>query len=262
MDDEWHAALPSAVDEPTSVKRPVCARCGRPAARDCLCDSLPARPLDVHGAVVIVQHPHECKRPLATVPLLQRCLARVHVLRRRTYTPGVGGVPVLDAVLHAASHGQPAVPVYVLWPGPDAVDVRHAAAAAGLGDLSGDTGNDGACNTRSAYILVALDGTWHQAREMAAACIPALCPPGKCVHLGAHINDADLLLRTEPAPGCVVTAEAVARALGVLEAAATGNEAEGEAVREALLAPVRRLVALQRVHDVTGKGVKGGVGTQ
>jgi hypothetical protein len=54
----------------------------------------------------------------------------------------------------------------------------------------------------------------------------------------------------------------VARALGVLEAAVTGNQAEGEALQEALLAPVRRLVALQRVHDVTGKGVKGGVGTQ
>ena len=63
-------------------------------------------------------------------------------------------------------------------------------------------------------------------------------------------NDASLLLFTEPAPGCMCTAEAAARALCILEP-------EGEGVRDTILRPLRRLVELQRQRDVVGKGVKG-----
>jgi hypothetical protein len=41
-------------------RRPTCAGCGRPL-RVCYCAALPAQPLQLHGRVVILQHPHELK---------------------------------------------------------------------------------------------------------------------------------------------------------------------------------------------------------
>ena len=57
----------------------LCARCHRPVPRECVCDALPASPLDTLGCVVIVQHPHEHRRAFATVPLLQAALANCWV---------------------------------------------------------------------------------------------------------------------------------------------------------------------------------------
>ena len=58
----------------TARRREVCAACNRPAENACLCDSFPKRPLRIGGRVIVLQHPHEKKRKLATVPLLSKCL--------------------------------------------------------------------------------------------------------------------------------------------------------------------------------------------
>ena len=57
----------------------LCARCHRPAPRECVCAALPPLPLDTLGCVVVVQHPHEHRRAFATVPLLQAALANCWV---------------------------------------------------------------------------------------------------------------------------------------------------------------------------------------
>eukprot|EP00775_Hariotina_reticulata_P006627 gene6626-6855_t len=43
-------------------------------ARVCLCSALPDPLIALHGQVVILMHPHETKRALATVPLLSKVL--------------------------------------------------------------------------------------------------------------------------------------------------------------------------------------------
>jgi DTW domain-containing protein YfiP len=60
------------------MPRQVCGRCTRPTSV-CYCQWLPARPLDTHGGVLILQHPHEQSKKLRTVPILNQCLERCWV---------------------------------------------------------------------------------------------------------------------------------------------------------------------------------------
>ncbi len=242
-------------------QRAVCGRCSRPAAHDCLCAALPSQPLDTRGLVVVLQHPAEQKRALATVPLLSASLRNVHVVRRRTYQRGRSDL--LDAVVAAASRQAQPLPVFLLWPSADAADVADAAATLqpALPSTTDDSSETTAPLARCAYVLLVLDGTWAQCAEMARPLRSS--PLGRLCHVvrlsAAHVpNDPACMLRTEPAAGCVVTVEAVARALAPLEAVATGNAARADTLREALLAPLRLLVSLQRRRDALGKGVKGG----
>ena len=235
----WHALpLPLGEDagdeKETAVPgRARCSRCGRPAAQDCLCSALPERPLQCkEGTVIVLQHPLECRRTLASVPLLAACLA-VHVLRGRKYKAGT----VLDDAIAAASRGER--PLFVLWPGDTARDIHSVALSPAV-----------------SWTLVAFDGTWPQAGEMAKSFLPVLCGPGSVVQLALSVNDPTLMLRSEPAAGHVLTAEAVARAAAALEAAATGDGAAAADLLTTVLAPLRLLVALQRRHDALGKGVR------
>lgn len=121
--------------------------CRRRPSRVCLCPSLPAAPLETQGLLVVIQHPYEakwagpaslharhccqddslqhcgsvspagpppapCRRPLATVPLLQLCLQRFLLLRGRYLRPG--RFPVFDQLLADVKKWH--CPVYVLWP--------------------------------------------------------------------------------------------------------------------------------------------------
>ena len=74
----WHACRRAA-----QIRHPT-ALCSRPTCV-CLCPALPPCRLGLTGRVVVLQHPHEAKKPLATVPLLERCLERVTVYRCRRY---------------------------------------------------------------------------------------------------------------------------------------------------------------------------------
>ena len=203
---------------------------------------------------MVLQHPHEARRTLASVPLLAASLRKLRVVRSRGFKPGHN--TFLDAILAAARRETDPLPLFLLWPA-EAVDVAEAAkrlspspAASVALSARDDT------LMRCAYVLLVLDGTWTQCTEMARPLLVQLCPPAVVVHLSSWTNDPDCLLRSEPAPGCVVTAEAVARALEALEARATGDVDAAEALREQLLKPLRMLVALQRRRDVLGKGVK------
>lgn len=232
----WHA-LPLPLEDAGGEQqgRAVCSRCGRPSAQDCLCSALPEQPLRCQGGTVIVlQHPLESRRTLATVPLLAACLT-VHVIRGRKHRAGRSAV--LDDAIAAASLGER--PLFVLWPGSGSLDVHSVSPPV-------------------SWTLVAFDGTWPQAAEMARSFLPVLCGPGTLVQLSAAVNDQSLMLRSEPAAGHVLTAEAVARAAAALEAAAIGDAAAAELL-STVLAPLRLLVALQRRRDTVGKGVKAAV---
>ena len=191
------------------------------------------------------------------------------MVRCREYRKG--RQPALDAVLAAARRPDNPLPLFVLWPGATARDAAavgtelaaaHAAARAvrAAEDPAAppvDEKDIAARVARCAYALVLPDGTWQQAGEMIRPLTAALCPPGTLVRL-PHNPDENApaanaaMLRVEPAPGCMVTAEAVARALGALE----GGGAEGNALRDALIAPAKLLLQHQLRRDPAGKGVR------
>lgn len=77
--------LPVELDDVKQAsRRPICSFCGRPASV-CLCSVLPSPKLATETQVIILQHPHEVRQRLATVPLLQRCLEHCHVVRGRRF---------------------------------------------------------------------------------------------------------------------------------------------------------------------------------
>ena len=64
----------SNTDEPAPTrKRRICDGCGRPG-NTCLCAAIPSPPLRLTGHVMVLRHPHEKGKNLATVPVLGKCL--------------------------------------------------------------------------------------------------------------------------------------------------------------------------------------------
>ena len=123
----------------------------------------------------------------------------------------------------AAELGNPSRPAALLYP---AGEARDLASAAPSGSLT----------------LVLLDGTWSQVKKLlrhnpGLAALPrySLSPP-----------PTEYLLRQEPKREYVSTVEALAHALAVLEGSADGFQA--------LLAPLRKLVAMQLEHKAWLKG--------
>ncbi|KAG6551902.1 hypothetical protein Mapa_006519 [Marchantia paleacea] len=67
--------------------RETCVSCGRPH-RVCLCSVLPKHPLHTATKIIILQHPHETRHKLATVPVVARCLFNCEVVIGRKFRPG------------------------------------------------------------------------------------------------------------------------------------------------------------------------------
>lgn len=236
---------------PPPPRRPACPACGRPA-RVCLCASLPPTPHALAGRLLLLQHPHEAGRRKATAPLLPRCVAPVTVLVGRTFEPGDGAgaggranpkacPPALVAALADAAAGR--VPLFVLWPAsPDAVDLEDLVAARTTGSTSAAGTDAPSPSSLPAYTLLALDGTWRQAREMWGAATAGAAEGGgwlggapgvTVVRVGArHSAEAGALFVEPDGDGaggggeeggcagggvCVSTAEAVAAGLATLE---------------------------------------------
>lgn len=131
------APQPAAAAPPvlcaTKPKRSICQRCERPD-RTCLCAVLPAQPVALSGHVIVIRHPNEKKKPMATIPVLAKCLRDLTVLDGRQYkacaslhgpsaacdhaSPLVQAEqsPVVDELLALAASG--ACPLYLLFPGP------------------------------------------------------------------------------------------------------------------------------------------------
>jgi len=202
------------------------------------------------------------------VPLIQGALANCWVLRGRCYSAAQPACAPLRAVLDAARDD--ALPLFVLWPGASAVAAEAAASAlagaraAARARRAAGGGAGGPSRAlaelsleervrRCAFALLLPDGTWQQCREMMTRLTPHLPPPACLLRLPAAAQPQTPLL-SEPAPGCMMTCEAVAHALSALE----GEAAQQQPVLEAMMAPMRAVLALQSAHGAPAKGIRPG----
>jgi len=202
-------ALPSKIMEPgasramrnaVQVARDVCPRCSRPTPA-CICSALPSEPLETATRVLVLQHPAEAKRQIASVPLISMCMKSVLV------TKGVSFSGDIEPLQQAVQSGFEPL---LLFPSADAVAL--------------DSVNASTLATGSKKLLVLIDGTWTQARHMVRHSPELL---GRCtpIKFDQRIDSIFNALRREPEPYCMSTVEACARALRFLEPSAAAQAA-------------------------------------
>ena len=168
----------------------------------CVCYALPDHRLDSKARLIVLQHPHEIRRRLATVPLLSAALEKVDVPRGRRFD-GERCPPCLREAMREAEEKE--IPVLLMFPGPGALDAKDVAergiprwvaegkeseeergergGGGGAGGRGGGAGEEGTATSATEteaespplafgpvrggeYILVAVDGTWHQGKQM------------------------------------------------------------------------------------------------
>ncbi|XP_075638981.1 tRNA-uridine aminocarboxypropyltransferase A-like [Castanea sativa] len=222
--------------EPPQPRRPICSKCSRPT-RVCLCETLPAQPIPTKTHILIIQHPHEARHKLSTVPLLTKCLLNSTTVVTRRLRHGLS--PLLD-------QSPPAVYLFPPTPSSPAVTLSQS-------QPQNDNDNDD-----DSVVLIVFDATWKHAREMVRASEEYLsrfasrvCLEGYDESVGGrsiYDSDSELILRKEPCGGCVSTMEAVARALRVIEP-------NGLCVEAQLLRVLRDMVRLQARY-LTTKPIK------
>ncbi|XP_078447044.1 DTW domain-containing protein [Wolffia australiana] len=231
-DEEEEEKEEEEEEEEGRVGRAVCGEgCGRPK-RVCICAHLPESPIRTATAVLVLQHPHERRRRLATTPLLRRCLLNCAIIPGRRLLPAAHPLP--DSLLRP----NPPAALF-LFPSPAGPPDPDPPAQAHPG---------------ASRVLIVFDGTWTQAREMVRASAPFLTAANaRRVSLGGGVDlgsdgpsmfESELALRKEPHRGCLSTAEAVARALAALEP----SPGQGPRAEAALLPAVRAMVRGQLQH--------------
>ena len=204
-----HAARTGVRAEPRCTRnhvheaRALCERCSRPH-RVCLCAALPPVPVVTQTRVLILQHPVEAKKTVATVPLVELCLANCTVVR------GIRFEPELREIQVALDEGYRPL---LLYPGPDAQPLEEWGARTDSSVHENDP--EGVMQPQKVLLILA-DGTWRQAHHMLRHS-PRLVAACQCVSFSdATKSDFDPL-RREPAKHCISTLEACARALRQLE---------------------------------------------
>ncbi len=213
----------SDVEGEPAQRRVLCPGCSRPQ-RVCICDALPPCPLQVSTPVVLWQHPSEAKRPLQTGSILRLSLSSesFDIVTGRSFGC-LSRSPLWQRI-----HAEGRVPL-LLYPAPGAPTLQEVLATAAAG---------------SRWALVAVDGTWKEAREMMHRGERDRAIAATPVTLGgdAAMASGVFAVRKPPAQGCLSTLEAVARALDALEPLAPQGEAP---LSHALLRPMLRVVELQ-----------------
>jgi DTW domain-containing protein YfiP len=169
-----------------AAHRAICARCRRPESV-CYCQHLVSLP--TRTRVLLLQHPRERHVAIGTARLAHLCLPGSELR--------VGVDFDDDAQVRAALAG--GGPTYLLFPGPQAVDLAEAKLT---GQLAGP------------ITLVVVDGTWWQARKLLKRNATLAALPQIRFTPRAPSN---YRIRREPADHCVATVEALAQVLGALE---------------------------------------------
>ena len=218
-EDELRAAV-DYDEQDAPQRRALCTRCARPQ-RVCICDALPAHPLPVSTPIVLWQHPLEAKRPLQTGSILRLSLAAdsFDIACGRSFGC-LSRSPLWERI-----QAEGRVPL-LLYPAPGAASLREVLAAAEPG---------------ARFALVAVDGTWKEAKEMMAQGRMKGAIAATPVTLGEAAASGVFAIRKPPAEGCLSTLEAVARALDELEPPAAGQPP----LSSALLRPMLRVVEIQ-----------------
>ncbi|KAL3147015.1 hypothetical protein ABBQ38_014981 [Trebouxia sp. C0009 RCD-2024] len=98
----------------------LCEGCRRPKTV-CLCAAYPQPPVEVSGQIVILQHPLEQRRTLATVPLLEASLKHCSVIRHRNFQ--LAKHPKLYQLLQQVKSGD--LTGYLLFPGSGSKDLTQ-----------------------------------------------------------------------------------------------------------------------------------------
>jgi DTW domain-containing protein YfiP len=189
--------------DPALLVRPTCERCLRPMAA-CFCAHLQVRP--TRTRVLLLQHPRERRMAIGTARMAHLSLPN-STLRVST---DFADDPVVTAAL-----AQPST--YVLFPGPQAVDIATVP-------------------RDPSPTLIVVDGTWWQARKLLKL-NPALAAAPRVAFTPRQ--PSQYLIRRQPAEFCVSTIEALAEVLDVLEGDGAGSFAT-------LLDPFHAMVAKQR----------------
>ena len=202
------------IDKPRST----CHRCKRPLPGQCVCAALPQTPLVTDTRVLVLQHPAEAKKRIATVPLLPLCLERVSIVKGNRFNADLA--PIEQAVRAGFSP-------LLLFPGPGAICLDQMPAPPVTGQKT---------------LLVLIDGTWTQARHMMrhSPSLSAACTHAMFEAPAASVFDA---LRREPEKHCMSTAEACARALRLLEPGNPQAQAAARYVETSLEAVVKAQLA-------------------
>ena len=140
-------------EDETRARRVRCETCGRPSVA-CPCAHLPAEPAHTRGALIVLTHPNERKRALATGWILPECFRRCAVVTKRAPPEELlrmfaeeddedGAGDWTDSSAGRASSASSSdaegtvvsrdVPVYVLYPASNAEDVDRVDPAADRG---------------------------------------------------------------------------------------------------------------------------------
>jgi len=195
---------------PTSPKRAVCEGCARPPVV-CVCAHV--KPMKTRTRVLILQHPRERHVPINTARLARLSLPDA-ILRRAV------DFETDEVVTDALTGRDGGPPPYLLFPGPNAIDLAQE-------------------RPPGPITLVVLDGTWWQAGKLLRRNPRLRALPQLRL---APVTPSRYRIRREPHLHCVATIEAIALALRALEG--DGGEEE-EARYAALLAPFDAMVEHQ-----------------
>ena len=181
--------------------RSVCERCRRPT-RTCICDCLPAEPIDTITHVLVLQHPRECRRrkSVSTVPLLSMFLRNFKVKVGSSFDSG--DLPMIQDAI--STKGQTPL---LLFPGDGALslDSRKPSIIPS--------------NNQTKQTLVLVDGTWTQsAGIILIRKSPWLRQQCQLVQFTETAASNYGTIRREPRANCLSTLEACTRALTCMEA--------------------------------------------
>ena len=227
-----------------------CDRCKRPLGASCICSALPPAPVALSTRVLILQHPREARKAIATVPLIPLCLRDVEVVRARVpWCRGQEPLPQPEELSFLEQSVHDGYEPLLLFPAPEAV-VLDTVDVSNSRPLQGGEGG-------GKVLLVLIDGTWSQAQNLmrnspglAAACTLVMFDGEQHAIIGE--------LRREPQQHCMSTLEACARALRIVEPTAEAEAAACymECALQAMVdGQLRHRTESRMVHDaVTDEG--------
>lgn len=176
-----HEPTPRRRSDVSTEPRSICERCRRPTA---VCYCAHVVPLTTRTRVLLLQHPRERDVAINTARIAKLCLPEAELATGVDFT----GDARLEAALDDGA--------WLLYPGPGAERAR---------DLQEEA---------RPRVLIVLDGTWWQARSILKRNPRLASLPRLSLSSG---GESRYRIRAEPAPQCMATIEALARALTELE---------------------------------------------